>query len=115
MLRRLAVFAGTFSLRAVEAICGPLDSPAPMAAVLGSLVDKSLVVFDADLARHHLLETVRLFAAEQLDAEENVRYRDAHARWYRDELLAPPWVDVTTLRPFIQPSRVFCEALKCPT
>ena len=96
------MFAGSFDLRAVEAICGPLDSTSPTAAVLASLVDKSLVVFDQDHGRHRLLETVRLFSAERLsDAGEPAAYREAHARWFLDELLAQPWVDVTTLHPFI--------------
>ena len=101
LLRRLAVFTGSFTLRAVEAICGPLDSSRPVAAVLAALVDKSLVVFEPASGRHRLLETVRLFAVEQLDAEETIGVHDAHATWYRDELLAQPWVDVTTLHPFV--------------
>lgn len=100
LLRRLTVFAGSFTLRAVESICAPLDSPLPTAAVLTALVDTSLVVFDPATTRYRLLETVRLFAAEQLDAGDEVDVRDAHARWHLDELLAQPWVDVTTLQPF---------------
>lgn len=101
LLRRLAVFNGSFGVRAVEAVCGPLDTAVPIAGVLASLVDKSLVVFDREQGRHRLLETVRLFAAEGLDADERARHRAAHARWYLDELLAQPWVDVTTMRPFL--------------
>ena len=69
LLARLSGFADGFGLEAAEAVCGfsridVLD----VADLLGSLVDKSLVV--AELAggglRYRLLETIRLFAAERL-------------------------------------------------
>jgi predicted ATPase/DNA-binding XRE family transcriptional regulator len=69
LLARLSVFAGSFALDAAEAVCGSgridvLD----VADLLGSLVDKSLVVAEpAQTAlRYRLLETIRLFAAERL-------------------------------------------------
>jgi predicted ATPase/DNA-binding XRE family transcriptional regulator len=69
LLARLSVFAGSFGLDAAEAVCGSggihtLD----VAGLLGSLVDKSLVVAEpAQTAlRYRLLETIRLFAAEKL-------------------------------------------------
>ena len=69
LLARLSVFAGGFGLDAAEAVCGSgaidvLD----VAGLLGSLVDKSLVVADpaAGTLRYRLLETIRLFAAERL-------------------------------------------------
>ncbi|MFT3853257.1 MAG: BTAD domain-containing putative transcriptional regulator [Ilumatobacteraceae bacterium] len=101
LLRRLSVFAGSFDADAVDVVCGPLDSTTSIAGVLASLVDKSLAVFDHDHGRHRLLETVRRFAAERLDAGEQATYREAHARWYLDALCARPWVDVTTLHPFV--------------
>jgi len=69
LLRRLSVFAGSFDLDAAEAVCGFGDIEAfDVTDLLGSLVDKSLVVAEqagADL-RYRLLETVRQFAAERL-------------------------------------------------
>ena len=69
LLRRLSVFAGSFGLGAAEAVCGSggLDV-LDVAALLGSLVDKSLVVAEpaATALRYRLLETIRLFAAERL-------------------------------------------------
>ncbi len=69
LLRRLSVFAGGFGLAAAEAVCGSggLDV-LDVAALLGSLVDKSLVVAEpaATALRYRLLETIRLFAAERL-------------------------------------------------
>ena len=69
LLARLSVFAGGFGLDAAEAVCGSggLDV-LDVADLLGSLVDKSLVVAEPAGAglRYRLLETVRLFAAERL-------------------------------------------------
>jgi predicted ATPase/transcriptional regulator with XRE-family HTH domain len=69
LLRRLAVFAGSFDLDAVEAVCGFGDIEVfDVAGLLGSLVDKSLVIAEPagpDL-RYRLLETIRQFAAWQL-------------------------------------------------
>ena len=69
LLGRLSVFAGGFGLDAAEAVCGSggidvLD----VAGLLGSLVDKSLVVAEqaGETLRYRLLETIRLFAAERL-------------------------------------------------
>ena len=69
LLGRLSVFAGGFDLAAAEAVCGSggLDV-LDVAVLLGSLVDKSLVVAEPAGAglRYRLLETIRLFAAERL-------------------------------------------------
>ena len=69
LLGRLSVFAAGFGLDAAEAVCwsGGLDV-LDVADLLGSLVDKSLVVADQAGAglRYRLLETIRLFAAERL-------------------------------------------------
>jgi len=69
LLGRLSVFAASFGLDAAEAVCGVggLDV-LDVADLLGSLVDKSLVVAEQAGAglRYRLLETIRLFAAERL-------------------------------------------------
>ena len=69
LLGRLSVFAGSFGLDAAEAVCGSggLDV-LDVAGLLGSLVDKSLVVAEpaGGALRYRLLETIRLFAAERL-------------------------------------------------
>jgi predicted ATPase/DNA-binding XRE family transcriptional regulator/tetratricopeptide (TPR) repeat protein len=82
-LRRLSVFAGPFDLRAAEAVSGFGEIDAEdVPSLLGSLVDKSLVVADTDeeVARYRLLETIRLFAAELAgaDSEDVAQAEDAH-------------------------------------
>ncbi len=71
LLNRLAVFAGGFDLAAAEAVAGtdPLDS-ADVLDLLGSLVEKSLVTLDErdDGARYRMLETIRDYAREKLEA-----------------------------------------------
>jgi predicted ATPase len=85
LLRRLAAFAGGFDLAAAELVCADhgLDETA-VTEVLARLVEKSLVGTE-DLGRgrrYHLLETVRLYAAEQLDsAGERTLLAECHARW----------------------------------
>jgi predicted ATPase/DNA-binding XRE family transcriptional regulator len=69
LLGRLSVFAGGFGLAAAEAVCGSGDLDVlDVADLLGSLVDKSLVVAEQAGAglRYRLLETIRLFAAQRL-------------------------------------------------
>jgi predicted ATPase/DNA-binding CsgD family transcriptional regulator len=84
LFRRLSVFTG-WSLEMAEKVCADADIPA--ADVLGltaALVDKSLVVLDPELfgqARYRMLDTIREYAALQLEAagelaEFRLRLRD---------------------------------------
>ncbi|MET3987247.1 BTAD domain-containing putative transcriptional regulator [Streptomyces sp. PvR034] len=98
VLRRLSVFAGGCDLTAAEAVCARRDPDArsgtditdiaDVADVLGSLVDKSLVVAapgaEGDM-RYRLLETVGEYAAERLaedpaDQEATCRRHLVHYR-----------------------------------
>ncbi len=88
LLRRLTVFAG-WSLEMAEQVCA--DELVPAAAVLdtmAALVDKSLVVREAEVlgqARFRMLDTIREYAAEKLAAAgetERVQHR------FRDHVLS---------------------------
>ena len=72
VLGRLSVFAGGFELVAAEEVAAGPDVPAgEVLALLGALVDKSLVQFGdsgTGPGRYRLLETVRQYAAGQLAA-----------------------------------------------
>ena len=69
ILRRLAVFAGTFSLEAATAVVADADiAPADVVEGLSSLVTKSLVATATDrtILRYRLLDTARAYATEKL-------------------------------------------------
>jgi predicted ATPase/class 3 adenylate cyclase len=88
VLHRLSVFVDGFDLEAAESVCGlgELES-FEVADLLGSLVDKSLVVAEPreDAIRYRLLETIREFAAERLaeqGGDEVALIGEAHCRHY---------------------------------
>jgi predicted ATPase/DNA-binding SARP family transcriptional activator len=86
LLRRLAVFAGSFGLEAAEDVCAePPLQRSEAVAVLGRLIDKSLVHVEEGFGerRYRLLETVRQYAAEQLrEAGERSAFERRHRDWY---------------------------------
>ena len=88
-LARLGVFPGSFTLEAAEAVCvGPDVVRSDVLGHITELVDHSLLVREpgpASVARYRLLETIRIFAGEQLDVlgEQQAR-KAAHARCYLD-------------------------------
>jgi predicted ATPase/DNA-binding winged helix-turn-helix (wHTH) protein len=88
LLRRVAVFAGGWTLASAERVCGGQGfDAADFWLLLTTLVDKSLVVVEAgaDEPRFGLLETVRHFALKRLDeAGETVSLRDRHLAYLSD-------------------------------
>ncbi|TMH54013.1 MAG: adenylate/guanylate cyclase domain-containing protein [Betaproteobacteria bacterium] len=67
LFRRLAVFAGGFTLEAAEAVSAVGDlANSDVLDVLTHLVEKSLVVMEGESGRYRLLETVRQYAQERL-------------------------------------------------
>jgi predicted ATPase/DNA-binding SARP family transcriptional activator len=88
LFRRLAVFAGGFDLEAVEDVCaGDGFERAEGVDVLARLVEKSLVtpVDAAPERRYRLLETVRLYARDQLvEAGEETAFGDRLGQWALD-------------------------------
>ncbi|MEP7032906.1 MAG: tetratricopeptide repeat protein [Actinomycetota bacterium] len=96
LFSRLAVFVGGWTLEAAEAVCdADLD-------VLQTLVEKSLVT--SERGRFRMLETIREFAGEQLDASgERDVIQQSHAAYFADlaeraepQLISPEqhiWLD----------------------
>jgi predicted ATPase/class 3 adenylate cyclase len=88
LMRRLAVFAGSWTLEAAEAICpGDGLDASDILDTLGQLVSKSLVVANAPGGRteYRMLETVREYAQERLEeAQEIPGTRARHLQWYLD-------------------------------
>jgi predicted ATPase/class 3 adenylate cyclase len=105
LLRRLAVFAGGFTLEAAEAVCDRDDLSIDVLDGLASLIDKSLVRAREQEDRFVMLETIRSFAADELEesgeAEEITR---AHADFFRslaeysDEALTGPRQGIVAMR-----------------
>ena len=86
LLRRLAVFAGSFSLPSAEEVCADEMLPRPeILDCLGRIADKSLVQIEraGDRSRYRLLETIRQLARERLtDAGEGDAFDAAHCRHF---------------------------------
>lgn len=84
LFRRLAVFAGGYTLMAAEAVTADVSLPETDVLDLHSqLVDKSLVNMDAAGGRYRLLETVREYARERLDAStDGVAVRARHLEYF---------------------------------
>jgi predicted ATPase/class 3 adenylate cyclase len=86
LLRRLAVFAGDWTMDAAEAIAADEDTEVVVHDVfdlLSSLIEKSLVNRDASGSRYRLLNTVREYAQERLsEAGEDLATRSRHLAYY---------------------------------
>src|SRR5262249_17332740 len=87
LLARLSVFAGGWSLEAAEHVCtgDGIESDAVL-DLLASLADKSLILFEdrepLSNGRYRLLEIVRQYAAERLEAGGQAdRVRARHRNW----------------------------------
>jgi predicted ATPase len=88
ILRRLAVFAGAFSLEAASAVVASAEvAAAEVVDGLSNLVAKSLVATEVDgpVTRYRLLDTTRAYALEKLgESGERERLARRHAEYYRD-------------------------------
>jgi non-specific serine/threonine protein kinase len=95
LFARLAVFAGTFGLEAVESVCSgdPVDR-GDVLDLLSRLIDRSLVVLEETPteARYRLLDTVQQYAAERLlEDDPSAAIRARHRAWVLGlvELIGP--------------------------
>jgi predicted ATPase/DNA-binding winged helix-turn-helix (wHTH) protein len=87
LLRRLAIFAGPFSLDAAIAVAtNPELTRSEAIGGIASLVAKSLVVAEVEgTARYRLLDTTRAYALEKLtESGERERITPRHAEYYRE-------------------------------
>jgi predicted ATPase/DNA-binding winged helix-turn-helix (wHTH) protein len=107
VFRRLGVFAGGFSAEAAAAVLAGGDGDDFFTAdadewvildALGRLIEKSLVVAEpGEAPRYRLLETLRLFAIEQLAAHgEQAAFQHRHAAYFerRFALAHDEWEDI---------------------
>ncbi|HSR20384.1 MAG TPA: BTAD domain-containing putative transcriptional regulator, partial [Anaerolineales bacterium] len=80
LFRRLAVFAGGWTLESAEAVAATGELPkTDVLQMLPELAEKSLVVLDAHSGRYRMLETVRQYALERLQAAgEEAAIRTRH-------------------------------------
>jgi predicted ATPase/DNA-binding winged helix-turn-helix (wHTH) protein len=92
MLRRLAIFAGGFTLTVASAVAASAEFAASdVVDGIANLVAKSLVAADVGgaIARYRLLETTRAYALEKLfESGEIERIARRHAECCRDSLAA---------------------------
>ncbi len=84
LLRRLSVFAGGWTLEAAEEVCSGEGLAADeVLDLLTQLVEKSLAVVEQlGEARYRLLETVRQYARDLLEAGELGKLRARHCDWF---------------------------------
>ena len=86
ILRRLAVFAGGFTLESASAVTrGAL--PAAVDFPVANLVARSLITADVNgpVVYYRLLETTRVYALEKLrESSELEQFKRRHAEYYRD-------------------------------
>lgn len=98
LFRRLAVFAGGWTLESAEAVCSGEGLEADEVLDLSAqLVQKSLVVMEPGGSRYRMLETVRAYAGEKLAegsdatdaAARHVEFHLRLAELARPELIGP--------------------------
>ena len=94
LLRRLAVFAGGWTLEAAEAVCvGEGVEAEAVLDLMTQLVNKSLILAEREQgqeARYRMLETIHAYALEHLrlaESGEMEALRGKHAQYYGDLIL----------------------------
>ena len=90
LLRGVAVFTSWFDVAGAQAVATPARDHAEVADGLSRLADNSLLIVDrGDATSYRLLETIRQYANEQLEANgEQEAVRTRHEQWCRAEMAA---------------------------
>lgn len=84
---RLSVFAGGFELDALEGICATDLMPADVLDVLGSLIDKSILIREepTSVVRYRFLDTLRQYGWEKLrNSGEAAQLQRRHRDWFEE-------------------------------
>jgi len=86
VFRRLAIFSGSFSLDAAIAVAGEKADDWDIIDALGRLIDKSLMTAEpGEHPRYRLLETLRLYAMQELRRNGEIETVAArHARYFTE-------------------------------
>jgi non-specific serine/threonine protein kinase len=87
LFRRLAIFAGGFTLEGIEAVGSQGMNRSDILDLLGRLIDKSLVMVDVASSktetRYRLLETIREYARQKMDeAGETTELQNKHLQYF---------------------------------
>jgi len=102
MWGRVAVFAGSFDLDAVEQVCGAGLAGGEVLDTVAALVDKSILVREesGSVVRIRMLETLREYGYEKLQQSgEDLAVRRRHRDWYETLALAAEaeWISARQL------------------
>jgi predicted ATPase/DNA-binding SARP family transcriptional activator len=94
LLRHLAVFPDGVDLATAERVAAEVGVVGDPVAALGHLVDASMLDLErGEPTRYRMLETVRAFSSEQLDAADERNAADARFLRWAEEFVV--WVDAT--------------------
>jgi len=92
LFRRLAVFIGGFDHESLEGVCtGRGITPDHAMRMLAHLIDKSLVQQEAAGDRYRLLETIREYAVQRLEASSEAKAVRAQCSEYFLKLAERTW------------------------
>ncbi|WP_148572457.1 ATP-binding protein [Nocardioides caldifontis] len=85
---RLSVFAGSFDLEAAETVCsGDGIDEWEVLDLIDSLLERSVLLRDEDdgsTVRYRMLETIRAYGEQRLEAGERERWQERHLEWCVD-------------------------------
>ena len=97
LLRRLSIFAGSWSVEAVEKVCADVEAagilPQDVLPLLSCLIQKSLVIADHQTGqtRYRMLETIRQFAVEKAnELDETTPLHERHFAYFLALADEPP-------------------------